>query len=263
MTIIAGFYCKDGILLCADTEQSYTESKSQVNKLVSFRVGEALLAVGGAGDASLADYVIQDLPKYLRTQTNDLPDMEKALNAYAQRIFRDHVQVYAGFPRDHIPEVSFLIGLVMDGQARLFKWERNFLYLATQNTSIGAGNVYSETLANKIDVGYAFESMFLFAVRMMLRTKQSVAGCGGYTEYKFLRSDSSIASGLSLPIEVEQFVEQVDDLFGTLLISFISDVRQLDASQEEVLLDQRKRLLKQLRERYIKLMPLMRNVDSH
>jgi 20S proteasome alpha/beta subunit len=260
VTIIAGFYCQNGVLLCSDTEQSYTESKSQVSKLQHFRSGNAVFSVGGAGDAALCDYVIQDLPKYLNGKTYNTSDVENVLADYARTIFRNHVRVYAGFPRDLVPDVSFLIGMVMDKQFRLFKWERNFLYLATKNTSVGVGNVYSEAMANVIDVGYSFESMFLFAVRMMLRVKQSVSGCGGYTEYKFLRSsDGAIVSGLSLPLEIEHFVEQMDDLLATQLIAFISDVTKLDPIKEESMLENRKRLLKQMRENYIRLMPSISN----
>ena len=127
MTIIAGFYCANGLLLCSYTEQSYAESKSQVRKVSHFRQGSTVIAIGGAGHGPEADFVMQDLPKLLDLKASGLSDAEDALKQYAQRIFKDHVQVYAGFPRDEIPSVAFLVGMVIVGRRRLFKWERNFL----------------------------------------------------------------------------------------------------------------------------------------
>ena len=64
-------------------------------------------------------------------------------------------------------------------------------------------------------------------MRMMLRVKQSVTGCGGYTEFTFLHCDGSIVQGLAVPRAVEFFAEEMDDLLATQLISFIGDVQDL------------------------------------
>src|SRR5439155_9674096 len=95
VTIIAGFQCTDGTMLCADSEQtSTTYTKSQIRKTRLFHVMGTNLAIGGAGDGSLVDYAVQDLVKHLSRNAFELNSLEGILSDYAKRFFQEHIKIY-------------------------------------------------------------------------------------------------------------------------------------------------------------------------
>src|SRR5688572_4104412 len=59
VTIIAAFQCSDGLLMCADSEQSVfgSDAKSQTQKIDAFKSAYASVAIGGSGDSGVIQYV--------------------------------------------------------------------------------------------------------------------------------------------------------------------------------------------------------------
>jgi hypothetical protein len=175
--------------MCSDTEQSLAEiSKSQVRKVPVLVLGKATVAIGGAGDGDLIDFVTQDLTKYLLREDFDIHSIEGVLDAYAKKIFRDNILPYSGFHHSRVPDANFLIAVAVNGNSKLFKWERNYSYAVPpmHHTSIGIGVLQSEQLLSEIQFHYPSDWMLFFAVRMMQKVKQLVQGCGGKTEIAFL-----------------------------------------------------------------------------
>jgi hypothetical protein len=260
VTIIAGFQCVDGILICSDTEQSWSStSKSQVKKVPLYQLGKMTIGVGGAGDGSLCDFVAQDLAKYLVRTSYDWKNIEAGLNAYAQNIFSQHVMPYASFPVESIPDISFLIAITMDGEAHLFKWERNFLYAIPpmHHTAIGIGIVQAEQLLSEIQFYYPYEQMLFFATRMMYKVKQLVQGCGGKTEVVFLNRNSghSVHWGIFPIDEVEHVTMMVDEFLTDHVMSFIANTT-INSPQS---IDQHMKMIRggieKMRSDYLELMP--------
>jgi 20S proteasome alpha/beta subunit len=61
MTIAAGFICKDGILLCADREESSGASIKAVEKLVTLHVSPWTMTVATAGSGPAGDLAVKRL----------------------------------------------------------------------------------------------------------------------------------------------------------------------------------------------------------
>jgi hypothetical protein len=260
VTIIAGFQCTDGILMCSDTERSLSaDSKSQVNKVPHFQLGKLTTAIGGSGDGPLIDYVTQDLVRHLAKESYDWKTIEAGLNSYAQETFSKHIRPYAGLPRDFIPDVSFLIAIGMEGQARLFKWERNFAYVVPlmRHMSIGIGVLQSEQLLSEIQFYYPYRRMLFFAVRMMQQVKQLVQGCGGKTEAVFLATNGElvIQPGIFVIDEIEHITLMVDEFFTNHALSFIANTSSLDKKSVDDELDMLRQGIGNLREKYRECTP--------
>jgi hypothetical protein len=261
VTIIAGFQCINGILICSDTEQSFlsSDSKSQTGKVPIFHTHRLTVAIGGAGDGALIDYITQDLVKHLLDKRYDWNSIESGINDYARKTFSRHIRPYAGFAASLVPEVSFLIAIAMEKQARLFKWEKNFAYLVPpmHHTSIGIGTLQSEQLLREIQFFYPSEQMLFFAVRMMQQVKQLVQGCGGKTEVAFLDVGSEIVvrHGIFFVDEVEHLTLMVDEFLTNHVLSFISNSQDLDKKSVDRTLDTLRQGIVNLRERYKKLVP--------
>ena len=74
MTYIAAFGCKDGIVMCADTEESVEGIKNYVEKLSIVEDSSYPLAVGGAGFGSLIDCLIDEI---IERATKERPSTKK------------------------------------------------------------------------------------------------------------------------------------------------------------------------------------------
>jgi len=268
VTIIAAFQCTDGLLMCADSEQTLSsESKSQMRKIFISGHSFGKVAIGAAGDGSLIDYVQQRLHRNLTHNHPTLETFEGWLVNEAYQIFELYVQPYGAFPDGYIPEMEMLIGLQMNGQHRLYKWERNFVYPIplTSHTSIGIGTLQSEHLISQYPYHLTGRETLLYAVRIMLRVKQLVQGCGGKTEVAFLGDDGIRTTLPTSYIDaIEYLVEDMDgSLFGQG-IGFISTPSSpgLDEVMLNTLIDH----LKHYKAKYEEIFPgwgdvMLRNLE--
>src|SRR5438270_1861477 len=59
MTLIAGFFCSNGLLMCADMEESGGSSKRAINKMFFRDYGDASLVISGAGMSAAIDNAIK------------------------------------------------------------------------------------------------------------------------------------------------------------------------------------------------------------
>lgn len=256
VTIIAAFQCSDGLLMCADSEQTISvESKSQTRKIFASRYDFGSVAIGGAGDASLIEYVQQRLHRDLTFNPPTLATFESSLVTYADDVFDKQIRPYATFPSNYIPEFELLIGLQMNGEYRLYRWERNFVYhVPSGHTSIGIGTLQSESLMGNQQLLWLPANQMLFsALRMMLRVKQLVQGCGGKTEVLCLSNDGSL---ISLPTRyidaIEHLVDEVDMALFLGPLAFVAGHRWNDEG-EEVELKAEADSLKRFKAKYEKL----------
>ena len=99
MTIAAGFACPDGIVIAADTKESYGESDhTYVNKIELVRhfiehshrpkTQAAYAAIVGSGDASLIDHIVGHIKKAFQENVNsDLSAFRQSLSELMPRLY--------------------------------------------------------------------------------------------------------------------------------------------------------------------------------
>jgi hypothetical protein len=260
VTIIAGFQCTDGMLLCADTEQSLgNETKSQAHKIQVLHLENLKAAVGGSGDAPLCEFVTRGIFERLTHCKNNLDEIEDELKAYCRKIFTENMRVWRGFPKEFIPEVSFLIAIASSKGSRMFKWENNLLspLHPQQHSSIGVGVLQSETLIQDIQFYYPSRQMLFFAVRMMQKVKQLVQGCGGKTEVVFLNQGGKLTwrPGIFKIDEIEHVSAMADEFLNYYALSFISGVVDQNLPNDDSVFRTHKEAMLNLRKEYLELLP--------
>jgi len=248
------------MLLCADTEQSLgNESKSQAHKIQVLHLENLKAAVGGSGDAPLCDYVTRGIFERLTHCRNDINEIEHELTTYCKKIFNENIRVWRGFPKELIPDVSFLIAISSTNGSRMFKWETNlFLPLHQQrHSSIGVGVLQSETLIEDIQFYYPSRQMLFFAIRMMQKVKQLVQGCGGKTEVVFLANGGKVAwrPGVFEIDKIEHVSAMADEFINYYALSFISGVVDKNMPNDESAFQVHKEALLKLRKDYLELLP--------
>jgi hypothetical protein len=87
VTIAAGFVCADGIVLAADSKESYGEEHTYVDKLTMVHTDHCSAAVTGAGDAELLDFITPRIEQLLQRTFNDNDDLQRKVQELLTGIY--------------------------------------------------------------------------------------------------------------------------------------------------------------------------------
>jgi hypothetical protein len=124
MTIAIGFRCKDGVVLCADTLETFDGTKRNVPKLVIKENAASLsldrdnalvLSVAGAGDGPLIDRLVTDMWKAIESCT-DLDDACLAADDEILRVYDRYSSSFGG----NLPSVELVYAIRSKAGVRLF-----------------------------------------------------------------------------------------------------------------------------------------------
>jgi hypothetical protein len=129
MTIIAGFRCQDGIVVCADTQETFGSAKRNVPKLV-FLNGPTLsperdelinhdlaLAICGSGDGPFVDKVASRAWDALRGVA-DIYEASTAVESMIKETYREFGQIYQP---GSFPPAELIYGITIGGKASCSK----------------------------------------------------------------------------------------------------------------------------------------------
>lgn len=129
MTIIAGFRCQDGIVVCADTQETLGSAKRNVPKL-EFTHGptwsaeqnkminhDLALAMCGAGDSPFVDKVASRAWDALRGVA-DIYEASDAVESMIKETYREFGEIYQP---GSFPQAELIYGITIGGQSRLFQ----------------------------------------------------------------------------------------------------------------------------------------------
>src|SRR5690349_6732935 len=90
MTAIAGFNCSNGVVIAADSEESYgLDAKVYSHKLFPFERPTWRLCVAGAGSAYLIDYAKDQIVKEIESGANSPDDFERALRTVLEGLYKN------------------------------------------------------------------------------------------------------------------------------------------------------------------------------
>lgn len=91
MTIAAGFACKDGIVLCADSEYSWGSLlKTQGTKIARPPAGKAVVLIAGAGAASFMQGFFEDVRDRLPKTRKTVPAIKQMVSRTLQDLYRSY-----------------------------------------------------------------------------------------------------------------------------------------------------------------------------
>ncbi|HEX6803639.1 MAG TPA: hypothetical protein VF133_08175 [Terriglobales bacterium] len=134
MTIAAGFFFKDGLLVCADREEASGASKKSVSKIFNINSEQWTIVGANAGSGPVADLAIKRLKwEFIKTFARSLgglgalesPEerLENAIVSVLTRIHEDHI--WKNTKTDHSMRLIIAINF--------FKTRQQYLYLTEDN----------------------------------------------------------------------------------------------------------------------------------
>lgn len=240
MTIIAGFKSVEGIVVCADTQETISNiSKRNVPK-VRFEpseirehillAGVSDLAVAFCGAASNGPFIdkIVDRAWEVAQLTTSLDDASMAIENSIKQTYQEFGQIYQP---GYCPEAELIYGIKMHGKSRLFSALGPIINERDTYSTGGAGYYMADFLASRMYNGLLnIYQCAILAAYILFQAKEHVDGCGGESQIAVLRNNGT--SGLAASANVEKITKLVqwgDQAAGDIIIQ----MADLDLSKEK------------------------------
>ncbi len=239
MTIAAGFLCSDGIVLCADTQETvigYT--KNNTEKIRVWQDMGLNIAITGAGNAELIETIgglIQsDLAgNYFKSGRGyDPRSVRERIQRIVLESFERFVVPYANFPAEDRPFFELLIVVHIRSEI----WHYQCLFKVSGTTireiewgydCIGTGLIMAKSLSERFfSPGMELDELVLAVCYIMFQTKKWVDGCGGNTDLIISSPGKHFFGGIaSCDIELLERQFEASDSVNSLLLNLLNPNR--------------------------------------
>lgn len=203
VTIAAGFSCVDGIVLCADTQetiQGYTKTKTE--KMNVLYADRCRVVITGSGDSEIVGTISQRLmsaaiSEFDEDRWYEEDEVRGVMEDVLLEFFRRHLLPY---PQIERPFIELLIAV---------RCSRNrFLYKASGNTlrdldpartgssgasAIGSGCLFANSLIERIYSPFLeLDDLVTIACYILYQAKRWVDGCGGNTDIYVMTKEGDL-----------------------------------------------------------------------
>jgi len=212
MTIAAGFPCRDGLILCADTQEVISGYvKTETEKTTVIRGDKWNVVITGAGDADFIELAVQEIHHDLNS-INGKQTLQKVIKETLKSVFVDTVQPYASFPVEDRPSATLLIGVQSEGVVGLYK--SNGLVFRRMDTPecVGMGIALGKSLtAQFFRKEQSLKEAGLTAIYILHQVKKWVDGCGGNSDIILLSQEK--LAWARIPTDEVKILETNFDMF--------------------------------------------------
>jgi hypothetical protein len=251
MTIAAGFFCHDGVVVCADSEISHTTNKSEGTKLNWLRTLKTVRVItSAAGSVPLFKLVHQTLRSRLK-EGMSLDGVKQLIESVITEVHDRHVYPYASDP-DRRPWLRMVFGVWVHGEgAALYHSEWTVVLEETQVEVMGVGAEFGMGVLPRwwISGSKATCEQAIFAsIGLLNAVKANVQGCGGKSDIIAMdAATGTIAPMLSMDQrEIEQVHNRLELALGAPMLQAIANIN-LDESKFLKTVDLMTKLLKETR----------------
>jgi 20S proteasome alpha/beta subunit len=242
VTIIAGFRCSDGVVVCADTQETMSVgdisiSKRKVPKLrfenndgaarVLAGKPDIAVAVCGAGYGPFIDKLADELWK-TASYADDLSSACEGMEQRIKEIYTEYGQIYQA---GKCPEVDLLYGIKSQGESRLFYANGPIVNEKDGYYAAGSGSYMADYIASSMyDSSLTVRQCVILAAYVLAQTKEYADGCGGDSHIAVLREQGASGQlGWSNTDSITRLVQDSNREVGHLLIEHAN----LSLSDEE------------------------------
>jgi hypothetical protein len=199
VTIIAGFKSYEGIVLCADTQETLEHAKRNIPKLrfeplnthgfpVQESIEDLAVAFCGAGDGPFIDKLVSEAWQGASVATS-LDEACEAIEASIRRVYKEFGAVYQ---QGMCPEVQLIFGVKMDHRSRLFSAVGPIVNEKRGYECGGVGHYMADFLASRMYGDHLpIHACVILAAYILFQSKEHVDGCGGDSQIVVLREDGS------------------------------------------------------------------------
>ena len=241
MTAIAGFNCEDGIVIAADTEESYgPDNKVYTHKLFPFLGPKQKLAIAGAGSGYLIDYAKEKIVAAMDACTSG-NEVEATLvrildGLYSHEFTRFPVGSPSELAIQLLVAVQFVNPLAPGNwlEPIMFECQSNLVTRVQKHQSriFGTGELLKELGSQFADWGLTTELAEWASLYVIHDAKRRFGGVGGRTHTFRLMNNGQYSnrpgSDVHLKEEVFDILTRTNQLLMLSLCPSITDSRAKD-----------------------------------
>lgn len=202
MTIVAGFKSFEGIVVCADTQETIDNlSKRDVPKLrfepedsafygARGHEGDGLaVAFCGAGENGPFIDKLIDNAWHDAKNTTALPETCEAIEESIKDTYREFGKIFqVGF----CPQAELIYGVKMEGRSKLFSAMGPVVNEERTYSTAGIGRHLADFLAARMHGDHLnIRQCAILAAYVLFQTKEHIEGCGGDSHIAVLRNNGT------------------------------------------------------------------------
>jgi len=187
MTIAAGFRCRDGVVLCTDSEHTAGQSKFYDHKIFQAEAANAVMYVAGAGDDLYIRSAAREIESEVQGKSLSFDQIEVAAEKAVSMIYKEHFAIAHQASDPSAPTMTLLLAAQVEGEkeARLYRIrETGGITQVGPGVSV-VGTEAAESLMRALsDLFFGGYSQSVYAMRylavhMIHRVIRSASYCGG------------------------------------------------------------------------------------
>jgi hypothetical protein len=224
MTIAAGFVCHDGIVLCADSQESYGDYKWPVKKLAIPRTHIQPIMIAGAGFGPAIDTAAQKILQKIAMSGASHEQVIRFIEEILREIHQEDLPYYPKAP-DDVLAFELLIAFSTEDGGGLYKSSGSLLKRVDYFEIIGSGsitNFFAHTLYRKNPFDRPNTSLSegsVLAAYLIHLAKSQLSSIGGRSEIVTLSNAGDIryASDWDVP-HWERFFSEYQWLSGKVML---------------------------------------------
>jgi hypothetical protein len=200
VTIVAGFKCQDGVVLCADTQETVNQiSKRNIPKLrieppAAERAYRRLhqqpdIAVAFCGATDNGPFMDEIIGRAWKSASaaSSLAEAAEFINRSIKDSFEEFGKIYQP---GYTPTTEIIYGIKMGGDSRLFYSLGPAVNEKTEYATGGVGIYMADFLASRMyRYGITAYQAAILAAYILFEAKEHIDGCGGESHIAVLRND--------------------------------------------------------------------------
>jgi 20S proteasome alpha/beta subunit len=214
MTIALGIIASDGLVIAADTQETYAGvHKVEQCKVLSanhYVTGKSrgAISASGAGSAGQLDSINEEICEaFLHQQPMRLKVTRANIKQQISEFQREHIAPFALLPDYERPSVSLIIGASAGQERALWTSDKSTLRQCRWHGAVGIGAPQANGMLTRF---WAYENIqfaTLLAIYILFNVKQQVDGCGKQTQVVQIRDNQAAY----YPIEN---IAALEEIFG-------------------------------------------------
>lgn len=225
VTIVAGFKCVDGVVLCADTQETLGNTKTDVPKVRLFpnnsgndHADDLTMAFAGSGDSGpFIDKVVERIWEDVQVASS----FDEVCIAADESIKKTHKEYRNIYQTGFLPDVKLVYGIKMQGQSKLFSSDGPTVNEKVSYDSHGSGDAIAKYIASQMyGYGSPLSQMIILAAYTVYMAKTHANGCGGATHIVKLANDGGSSFATTGEIKwIEDHIESLESYLGMAFLS--------------------------------------------
>jgi 20S proteasome alpha/beta subunit len=241
VTIIAGFKCSKGVVLCADTQETVGMSKRNIPKLRfeqnavsgdNFRLAAAFC--GATNNGPFVDKLV-DVAWKEAQRSKTIDDACSRIEDSIKRTYEEFGRIY---PPGYMPEAELIYGVNALGASRLFSAVGPVVIEKDRYVTGGIGSFMADFVASKACRSAAsIRQLVIIAAYVLFQAKENVDGCGGDSQIVILPYQGNPEKLDFQHIStINRLIECADNYLGDMVVRCSDPDKTEDEIKKDVLI---------------------------